>query len=349
MDDIQSGTNTDHPSIPLVVDTPNDDYRSSSSSPRNRKNTDELRPPVGLVMGALFGLIAAGFYTASNIALRYSVGVDPFLVTTIKAYPMVIMLAPFVLWMWATNQRIATSMEMLPRFVLASFLAHFVGNACFQFALQIIGLAAAVPICLGVLIVGGAIFGRIILIEPVRPRTLVSMFVIIIAVIVLSSPGAVSTPASTSSASSAWVGALWAIGAGTCYSLFGVITRQALTGGLSIPATMLISGTVGMITLTPFTLYRLGFETIGAVTPDQWVVMFAAGFFNFTAFVALTISLKALPVVAVNLLNASQVAMAAIAAVVLFSEEITLPLVVGILLTFVGLLILSNRIGMRRT
>ncbi len=310
----------------------------------------ELRPAVGLVAGSMFGLIAAAFYTTSNIALRQSVDVDPFLVTTVKAYPMVMMLGPFVLWMRIYNQTILTSAKMVPRFVFASFLAHFVGNSCFQFALGIIGLAAAVPITLGVLIVGGAIFGRIILMEPVKPRTLVSMVLIIVAVIILSMPGAAAPPTTPASVQSpAWIGALWAIGAGLAYSLFGVITRQTLHGGLSAPATMLVSGLVGVATLTPFTLIRLGLGPIGEVSADQWGVMFAAGFFNFTAFVALTISLKALPVVAVNLLNASQVAMAAIAAVLLFSETITPSLVTGILLTFIGLLVLANRNGTRRT
>lgn len=351
MDEPESSSQIDDTNVALVDEPVNDaqPVRRPVASKAEQVKHAELRPPVGLVWGAIFGLIAAVFYTTSNIALRYSVGVDPFLVTTIKAYPMVIMLAPFVLWMWATHQRIATSTEMLPRFIACSFLAHFVGNACFQFALGIIGLAATVPICLGVLIVGGAVFGRIILIEPVRPRTLLSMVVIIVAVAILSSPSAVTSPTLASSDAPVWVGALWAIGAGLCYSLFGVITRQALTGGLSIPATMLISGTVGVVTLTPFSFFRLGLDQIQLITADQWIVMFAAGFFNFTAFVALTISLKALPVVAVNLLNASQVAMAAIAAVILFSEAITLPLIIGIALTFLGLLILTNRNGMRRT
>lgn len=308
----------------------------------------ELRPPVGLVAGAAFGLIAAAFYTASNIALRQSVGLDPFLVTAIKAYPMVMMLAPYVLWMWVSRQTIAVSGKMLPRFIAASFLAHFVGNACFQFALTAIGLAASVPITLGVIIVGGAIFARIILSEPVRPRTMVSMVVIILAVAVLSMPGASQSPVAPVS-SLAWVGAFWAIAAGLCYSLFGVITRQTLNGGLSAPLTMLISGSVGVTTLTPFVLIRLGASEISEVSVEQWWVMFAAGFFNFAAFVALTISLKALPVVAVNLLNASQVAMAAIAAVVVFSEAITPSLVAGIVLTFIGLLVLANRNGTRRT
>ena len=303
---------------------------------------DQLRPPVGLALGALYGLVAAGFYTTSNIALRYSVAVDPFLVTAVKAFPMVVMLAPFVFWLRVSGRPLATSTVMLPRFVACSFLAHFVGNACFQFSLGIIGLAAAVPITLGVLIVGGALFGKLLLEEPVSRRTMWSMVVIISAVAILSLPGAGVDLELSASPAGLWIGAMWAIGAGVCYSLFGVITRQALTSGLSIPVTMLISGSVGVCTLTPFVLLRLGWQPISEVASNQWWVMLAAGFFNFTAFVALTIALKALSVVAVNLINATQVAMAAVAAVFLFSEQMTPTIVLGILLTFVGLLILAD-------
>jgi DME family drug/metabolite transporter len=64
---------------------------------------------------------------------------------------------------------------------------------------------------------------------------------------------------------------------------------------------------------------------------------------NFTAFAALSLSLKALPVVAVNLINATQVAMAAAAGVILFAEPLTASLIIGIALTFAGLLILASR------
>jgi len=70
--------------------------------------------------------------------------------------------------------------------------------------------------------------------------------------------------------------------------------------------------------------------------------MFAAGLFNFAAFVALASSLKVLPVVAVNLINASQVAMAALAGVLLFAEPVTATLLAGIVLTVAGLVALAN-------
>lgn len=307
------------------------------------KKTRQLRPPVGIVAASAFGLFAAVGYTAANIALRQSVAVDPFLVSAVKAAPTVMLLGPVLIWMWLTNRTIATSTKMIPRFAAAALLAQVVGNGAFQIALGVIGLAASVPITLGTLIIGGAILGRMMLGEPVRIRTIIAMMTLILAVVVLSLPGATAKPIASSISLPIWAGALMAVASGAAYSLFGVMLRQTLTGGLSPPATMFVSGVVGAIVLWTITVSRIGASGIESITADQWSVMATAGICNFTAFVSLSIALKALPVVAVNLLNASQVAMAAVAGVLLFAEPVTWPLLIGIALTFAGLGILANR------
>ena len=306
----------------------------------------ELRPPLGIVAASVFGMVAAVLYTMANVALRDCVGVDPFLVSAVKATPTVMVLGPFLVWMLFCGETIATSGRMIPRFIAASFVAQIVGNAAFQIALGVIGLAASVPITLGVLIIVGAFLGRVILHEPVRPRTILAMLTLIMAVIVLSLPNATEPPPQSTTSLPVWAGALFAAASGGAYALFGVVMRQTLKGGLSAPATMFISGVVGMIALWSISLLRIGIEPLELVAAEQWGVMFAAGAFNFTAFAALSVALKSLPVVAVNLINASQVAMAAVAGVLLFAEPVTPPLVMGITLTFAGLTMLANR---RRT
>ncbi len=321
----------------------------AEASPQRRKKLlgpkqpRALKPPMGIVAASVFGMAAAVLYTVANIALRQCVDVDPFLVSAVKAAPTVIVLGPFLVWMLARGETIATSTKMVPRFIVASLLGQFVGNAAFQIALGVIGLAASVPITLGVLIIGGAVLGRVILHEPVRLRTILAMVTLIAAVIILSLPGATVKPAQSTSTLPIWVGALCAAASGAAYALFGVVMRQTLTGGLSAPATMFISGIVGTIALWSATLLRIGVGPLEMITVDQWGVMAAAGAFNFSAFVALSVALKSLPVVAVNLINATQVAMAAVAGVLLFAEPVTGPLIAGILLTFVGLLILARR------
>ena len=326
-----------------------DNLKSHSKSPDEKKHplgsraANELRPPVGSMMGVLLGISAAVLYTLANIALRRCVEVDPFLVAAVKAAPTVILLAPFLLWMLMRGEALATSRRLIPRFIIVSLIGQFVGNAAFQIALGTIGLAASVPITLGVLIVGGAVLGRLLLREPVRLRTIVAMVMIMIAVVVLSHPSTSVAPANSNTDHPVWVGALCAAASGAAYALFGAVMRQTMRGGVSAPATMFISGLVGTISLWIVTLVRSGLDSLWVVDSSQWSVMAAAGLLNFSAFVALSVSLKALPVVAVNLINASQVAMAAIAGVILFSEPVTWPLAMGILLTFAGLLVLANR------
>ena len=77
--------------------------------------------------------------------------------------------------------------------------------------------------------------------------------------------------------------------------------------------------------------------------------MALAGVFNFIAFVAITTAIRVLPIVAVHLLNASQVAMAAIAGVTLFGEELTIGLFWGIALTMIGLLVLATKRAPEKT
>ena len=284
-------------------------------------------------------MLSAVLYTMANVALRRCVSVDPFLVSAVKAAPTVILLGPLLIWMACTDRPMATSYRMLPRFAFAALLGQVIGNAGFQVALGIIGLAASVPITLGTMIVGGGVLGRIMLREPVGPRTILAMLILISAVVVL----ALRHETPIVSDQPVWWGALCAAASGLAYAYLGVVMRMSLTGGLSPAVTMFTAGVVGTIALWLITLTRAGgLEACHGVTQDQWVVMGAAGVCNFTAFSALSLALKGLPVVVVNLINASQVAMAATAGVLMFAEPISGSLVVGIGMTLAGLAVLAT-------
>ncbi|MCS7468900.1 EamA family transporter [Stieleria sp. ICT_E10.1] len=356
--------------------------------------------------GPVCGIASAVLYTLTNIALRNCVDVDAYLVSAVKAAPTVFVLGPLVGWLSirpTSNRALSngtsangtsanrpspatlsrSALRRLPQFILASFLAQFFGNAAFQKALERIGLAASVPITLGVLIVGGAILGAVLLKEPVGRRKVIAMITLIVAVVVLSLPDRpvhepLSLPLSDSLSDSLSanaetiaagepalpepalpepalpepalpepidlvVGSLWAAVSGLAYAFFGVTMRQTLQTGIPARNLMLISGVTGSVALWGFCFATLGHAVILSTSPSQWTLMVTAGCLNFSAFVAITTALRLLPVVAVNLINASQVAMAGVAGVILFDEPITTRLAVGIALTFVGLIILARR------
>jgi drug/metabolite transporter (DMT)-like permease len=77
---------------------------------------------------------------------------------------------------------------------------------------------------------------------------------------------------------------------------------------------------------------------MAATKPSEWQLMLLAGVGNALSFVALTISLRLTSVVYVNSLNATQAAMAALAGLLFFGEVLSPWLLVGLVLTVVGLL-----------
>ena len=71
--------------------------------------------------------------------------------------------------------------------------------------------------------------------------------------------------------------------------------------------------------------------------PEQFGLMIAAGVFNLIAFMALINGLQRTTVVHANAVNASQVAMAAVAGVLLFAEPPTAWVLSGVCLTVFGI------------
>jgi drug/metabolite transporter (DMT)-like permease len=303
-----------------------------------------VQPGIGL--GIVCGFISAVFYTLSNISLRHSVAADPLLVAAIKAAPTVICLTPFLFVIKLSGRPIATSPHLIPRFILVSLIGQVGGNGSFQVALAKIGLAASVPITLGSLLIGSAIMGRLILGERVQRRTAVAITILIVAVITLSQSGQPASLTGVDAADAVWqrlLGAGCAVLSGMCFAVFSSTMRLVMQRGMQGTTAMWISGIVGSTALFAIVAAMGGLANLSEMPPTLWWSMGSAGVFNFLAFIAITTAMRALPIVAVHLLNASQVAMAATAGVVLFAEPLSGSLMLGILLTICGLLVLARR------
>ncbi|WP_404305075.1 DMT family transporter [Neorhodopirellula lusitana] len=296
----------------------------------------------GIKTGVVCGLISAVFYTFANIALRHSVAVDSFFVAAIKSAPAIFFLTPYLLVIKLSGRPIAVSRHLVPRFILVSVLGQIGGNGVFQMALGEIGLAATVPITLGALLIASAFVGRWMLGESVQRRTMVAITILIGAVVLLSQSG---EPA-TVEGGGAWrpfLGAAYAMFSGVCFAVFSSMMRLSMQQGLQSATAMWINSAVGVVCLLMVTFYRTDMSELAALPVGLWYSMMLAGFFNLVAFIAIATAMRVLPIVAVHLLNASQVAMAATAGVVLFSEPLTHSLIVGILMTMGGLLVLASR------
>jgi drug/metabolite transporter (DMT)-like permease len=222
---------------------------------------------------------------------------------------------------------------------------QFGGNAVFQWALGVGGLAIVVPLSFAVLIGSGAWLGRVWLGEPITPRSAFAMLVLITSIAFLS-VGAGDAAAAMTTAASAGAIAVTVVGAclsGLAYGLGGVVMRGAMTRDVPLVVVLLIMSATGVLGLGLAALIRLGPDRLLATSPRDLQIMLAAGTSNAVAFYCLASALKYVSVLHANLVNASQIAMSAAAGVLMFAEPLTVWTVLGCGLTVLGLLLMDAR------
>lgn len=307
----------------------------------------EVDPPPffhSAAFGTICGLVAAVGYTACNVCLRAVKDVDPFFVCTIRAIPTVLMLGPIVL------ARPFSGLPMLPPWRVVAILGatglagHVLGNGSFQYGLGIVGVALAVPLCLGSMIVGGATLGRVALNEPITFRMALGLALLVAAIFVLSGgaqKASESVHALTTSRQVA-LGVAACCASGVFYAIMGAVLRHATRGLSTLSQSLTIVSTVGLVGLAGISCWSVSASELHAITFSDVLMMLAAGVLNALAFVALTRALQLMPLVYVHALNATQATMAAVAGVLIFQEAQSSFLVSGVVLTIAGLLFMQG-------
>lgn len=299
-----------------------------------------------VVFGTLCGLGSAVIYTAANICLRSVSHSDPIWVSAVKALPTALLLLPWLFWNRRRGVVNFPPWPILGGVIAAGLSGQLGGNISFQFALGEIGVALTVPLSLGGMIVASAVLGRVFLLEPIPPRSVVSIFLLLAAIGVLSLGADEARASVTAAAADPWslaagVGAACLSGLG--YSVLNVALRHIIQRSASLPGALFIVSLVGMTALGSLSLARIGLAGMIATDPRDLAVMLLGGVCNALAFVALTKSLQLISIVYVNALNATQATMAALAGIIFFHEAASKSLLLGIGLTIVGLLLMRQR------
>jgi drug/metabolite transporter (DMT)-like permease len=274
---------------------------------------------------------------------------DPLLVSAIKAAPTFLFASAAVGIALSQGRWQRPSRRVVAALVGAGAFAQLGGNGCFQWSLGIIGLALAVPLCSGTMIISSAILGRILLGEGVTMRTATAILVLVVAIAVLSLGAGPSEEAVVSSARrapDAWLvatGVALACFSGVAYTTLNVVIRRVAKGAVPVSTMLLIVSATGVVCLGAGSLFNSGWSGIRATPADALRTMACAGVINAGAFYSLSRALQLVSVVEVNIISASQAALAAIAGCVLFREPVTATLVAGVLLTIVGILLVDRR------
>jgi drug/metabolite transporter (DMT)-like permease len=312
----------------------------------------DLPPPASFpphaVWGTLCGLFSAVGYTAANACLRAVSDCDPIWVSAMKAIPTLVMVAPWIAVQACRGRKILPELHILWLLAMGALIGQLIGNVVFQWSLGVIGLALAVPLTLGTIILGGALLGRTLLHEPLTVRMLAAVITLIAAIAVLSL-GAGDAHRSVAGQTAreladGWLVALGVAGAmlsGLAYSILGVVIRYGVKGRASLSITLFTVSLLGAVSLGGWSHWRIGWQGMWNTSPDDFVMMLAAGIFNAVAFLALTKALQLANLVYVNALNATQATMAAIAGVLIFHEAPSGELALGVVLTIAGLLMMK--------
>lgn len=303
-----------------------------------------------LLFGTLCSALSSVAYSASNVCLRSAAGNDPFLVSCVKAVPTMLVAIALLTLSWRQGRLKFPSPRAFAALTLVGTIAQLCGNGAFQWSLSQVGLALTVPICAGSMIISATVLGRVWLGEAVTPRSAVALAILITSITVLS-VGAERAPelaeiatASVTARPAVHVGIVLAAacGAGIAYALLNVLIRKLVTGSFAMPFVLAIVSSTGVISLGLASIAKIGWPAIEQTPMSDVGMMFLAGSFNAIAFLALTKALQLVSLVQVNAVSASQSALAAIAGVVIFGEMMTLSLIMGVLLTVLGLTLVDR-------
>jgi drug/metabolite transporter, DME family len=311
-------------------------------------------------LGTASCIMAAVCYTIGSICMRQvsALGCDPGWAVCVKESITVLVIGPCLIYRAVRGLRVFPPLKILFILILAGLVDQLLGNLAWQYAVGIVGLAVTVPAAFGVMITGSAVFGRFMLGERVTPRSMVAIGLLLVSLILLSlgaeSAGEVMAKSShvsvadsgAASASLLVAEAVVVAGvAGAAFALLSIAIRHTMNAETQQSTLMFIITGIGVITLGPISIHRLGFEGLMSTTGEQLAWMVAAGFFNLLGFIGFTKGLHLTTVVRANVLSASQVAMAAVAGILVFQESPNFWLLLGVALTLSGIFLIDKPVA----
>ena len=307
--------------------------------------------PIGFRVGITLGIVAALGYSVANLALRrvsdtsFISGWD-FWVTALKSLPTAVT-AWLLVWrrVWICRQPGLPPRRLVPMLAFVALVIQFGGNLGFQVALGHIGLAITVPLAFAGIICVGAVLGRLLLNDPLTVEIIASMIVISAAICLLSYGILTDAESPHLGTADPWeivTGILLALTSGCSYGTSGVLIRKFVRGTLAVESALIIFSTTGLVLLGVPAILLTGWEQICAGTLSNWPALLTAGIANAVAFFSLSHSLRVINVNRINVINASQNAMCAVGAIVLFGERLSPAAAAGIAMTIVGLLVLAR-------
>jgi drug/metabolite transporter (DMT)-like permease len=309
-------------------------------------NHSSSRIPLGLdpvVIGTTCCIISAVGYTATNICLRFLADhANPVLVICVKELVTVAVVGPWLLYLGRRALLTWPRPQALVPLVVVGLATQLVANLGLLWSMSVVGLAVAIPAALGIALAGSAVLGRVLLGERVSPRSGVAVGLLVASIVLLKLGADRGVQLATADPVMVALAVGAACLAGVTFATLSVTIRHSVTGAVSPYVVVFVVTGMGVISMGPLSLWQIGFQGWAETPYSDFGMMLLAGAFNLIAFLAITKGLQLTTIVRANVLNASQVAMAALAGLFLFAEQPNAQLVLGICLTIAGSLLIDR-------
>jgi drug/metabolite transporter (DMT)-like permease len=296
------------------------------------------------MLGTSYCVLSALGYVAFNICLRFvSDKQDPTWVNCVQASVGALVFGIYLAQQAVRGQRILPPRGELLALLAIGFVTQ-VGGVLTIWAMPIVGVGITGTLQMGVMLAASAILGRIVLAEEVSWRQMAAIAMITIAVVFFSTGAQSADAASPKASSSSWVllGIAAAVAGGLAFGVLTVGVRKTVTSTTSPEAVVFLINLMGTVVFGPLCVCRMGLDTLVHTPPQEFGAMVAAGAMNLVGFLFITLSLKMIPVVHVNVINNGLVsALTILAGIRLFGEPWNRDIAIGIVLCMAGTLLIS--------
>jgi drug/metabolite transporter, DME family len=269
---------------------------------------------------------------------------DEMWATCNKELVTVVVVGPWLVWQAMRGRRVLPSWRMIVLLMLVGLAVQWCGNLFSQWAYGIVGLAIVISANEGAMLTSAAAMGRLFLGEYVSLRSIgaIALLLVSLGLLALGAEGAGKEIAPDASFGTIALGLGAACIAGVVFATLSTSIRHAVTGATRMSFVVVTITGMGALTLGPASAMRLGMDHLLHTPPDQVAWMIAAGATNLIGFLALVKALQLIPVVHANVLNATQVALAAVAGVLFFHEPPTPWLILGVCTTIAGVILIDR-------
>ena len=314
----------------------------------NRPAASTLPGPFGLspaVAGALCCTASALSYTVASICMRHlSTECAPSWAACNKEAVSAAAAGTWLLLEALRGRRVLPSWPTMGLLLLLGLAVQLLGNLPSQWSYSKVGIAIVIAANVGTMLAASAAMGSLFLGERVSPRSIGAIALLLgsLGLLVL---GAQAAGQQISPESNPWIIAAAVAGscfAGVVYASLSIAVRRNVTRDTRVSVVVFAVTVMGVLSLGPISLHQLGMEEMLQTPPEHFAWMYAAGFFNLLGFLAIIKGLQLTTVVHANVVNASQVALAAIAGILLFNEPRNPWLILGVGLTALGVVLIDR-------